>query len=95
MTIGTQRPHQRPKCLDPIRMEAARFVLHEKARRRLYTADLAASANLRPRRLANDLGDLARGDIDGKGLEYLFRLVKALDHDVVVSFVPRKKGVAA
>lgn len=95
MTQDAFHKYGRPDCLDPIRLAAADFILKEKARRRMKTADMAQIANLRSRRLANDLGDLARGDIDGKGLSYIFRLVEALDHDVVVSFVPRKKEVAA
>lgn len=86
---AVQRPWQRPMCLDPIRIEAADFILKEKARSRTKTETLASRAKMRRNRLTDDLCALQRGEVD-KGLEYFFRLVEALDHDVVVTFVPKK-----
>jgi hypothetical protein len=91
--MRTRDRNRRPKCLEPIRAAAVDFALKEKARSRTPTAKIAERMEIQRKHLTDVLCDLQRGDVDGTGLEYLFRIVEALDHDVVVSFVPRRPAI--
>jgi hypothetical protein len=94
--MSEPRRNAKAKCTESIKRKAAEFVLQEKSKQRIKTSVLAERVGRKnSASFYSNLSQIQGADFSSIGLDYLFRLVEALDYEVDIVIKPRTGRVAA